>query len=452
VKEPIRIEELEEFEFVSRIPRSAITEDILSGVRQLNEVDEIEPFLREILSDRTLTPHTSTEIADILTTHMTRSGHPLLAAIVNKGRSYKKVAAKDVAHQIIRLQDVPNVSLMILLAVGDIHDDAKKVLLRTAENAKANYMIIDAIDVARLFIAFNKICPIDGVPYDDGKCKRCGASASEPVELTIKVHEELRYTIISQEDLSKHAKRYRATVLTDPHYSKAILREVIKKATWDLRISRFYHSKKNERLFGDKEADVVFLYVYLDNQDLNHANWICRTQWIRSDLSANDGRPASINGNEILGEIEILWNKDAFHLRDFIIRNRDRKEIWIQRIEKYFPIYEDLLRNTVKVLEDNSKGKLSEGSFEREFELLGTKAKELYFASSADKFPPFECEQCNAAFIKLRSDMDNIFLPSECWSKNKWIIKNWIEQYQRDRIKFLLEWEKLGRNFELQEQ
>jgi hypothetical protein len=120
MKAPVRLEDIEEFELASRLPRASINEQILSGVRQLNETIDIEPFLRSIIPDNTNTPHTSTEIADILTTHLTLFGKPYLVAFINKGKSSLKVTAKEIAHQIVRIQDVPGIGLAILLAVGDI--------------------------------------------------------------------------------------------------------------------------------------------------------------------------------------------------------------------------------------------------------------------------------------------------------------------------------------------
>src|SRR5690349_16799061 len=83
------IHDIEEFELVNRIPRTAITDKILSGVAQLDEKHELEVFLREIIADKTNTPHTSTEIADVLTT-VTNQGKPLFAAFINKGKSTQK--------------------------------------------------------------------------------------------------------------------------------------------------------------------------------------------------------------------------------------------------------------------------------------------------------------------------------------------------------------------------
>lgn len=45
---PMRLEDLEEFAVAGRIPRHAITQDILAGIRQLDEKTEIEPLTRNL--------------------------------------------------------------------------------------------------------------------------------------------------------------------------------------------------------------------------------------------------------------------------------------------------------------------------------------------------------------------------------------------------------------------
>ena len=67
-----------------------------------------------ILADYTNTPHTSTEISDILTHHLTVKGHPQLTAFVNKGKSFSKVTSKELAHQIARLRQIQGLRLIIL--------------------------------------------------------------------------------------------------------------------------------------------------------------------------------------------------------------------------------------------------------------------------------------------------------------------------------------------------
>lgn len=135
----ITVDDIEEFSVVRRIPRAAITDNVLAGVRELDERPQIEPFLRAIICDTTNTPHGSTEIADVFTPQVHRGGRALMAAFVNKGKATPTVKAKDVGYQVTRLRPVPNLDLMVLLATGDIQDDIKALLLQTAQDAGADY-------------------------------------------------------------------------------------------------------------------------------------------------------------------------------------------------------------------------------------------------------------------------------------------------------------------------
>jgi hypothetical protein len=52
---------------------------------------------------------------------------------------------------------------IVLLAVGDIQDDLKRDVFQVAKDGDYDYLIIDAVDVARIFIAYKKLCPTHGV-------------------------------------------------------------------------------------------------------------------------------------------------------------------------------------------------------------------------------------------------------------------------------------------------
>ncbi|MBC8520436.1 MAG: hypothetical protein H8D26_00370, partial [Methanomicrobia archaeon] len=163
----IKIHEIDEFSEVKAVPDGAISEEILPNVRNLDEKKEIERFIREFLYDPNETPHGPTEIADILTSHIHIRGEKRLAAFVIKGKSFRRVSSRDVTHQFAKLRQVPDLGLMIFLAVGKIQDDAQRNFVQNAIDAGCDYLIIDAQDCARLLIAYEKICPKDGTPYGE---------------------------------------------------------------------------------------------------------------------------------------------------------------------------------------------------------------------------------------------------------------------------------------------
>lgn len=330
--------------------------------------------------------------------------------------------------------------------------DAKRDFLQIAQDANADYMIVDAIDVARLFIAYHKICPKDGTPYLDGKCRKCGTPASEPIELTLRVHEELRYNVLSHDDIShRRAKRYTGKILTDPHYSKAALREVIKKATWELYQSRFHRSEQLESHFGEKDADCVFLFVYLDAREMQSTNWVCRTCWIRPDLP-EDAKPMRLGGNDWIGDIEIDWNTHYPYMRDFLFQNPGKKEDWVRKVEKLLPKVEAMVQEARRLLEEYEEGKLGEQELQTTLGKLEPKSMNLRQEAENDTIPPFECEECNSVFQAMMLSFYNIFIPFASRGKATWDwnqklsgMQMYLEMYEEDQDSFRHEWRKIGR-------
>lgn len=451
----VTLEEIEEFSVVRRVPRTAITDEVLEGVRKLLEREEIEPFLRSIISDTIKTPHGSTEIADILTTHVTYGGRPRLAAFVNKGRATPKVRRSDVGDQVLRLADIPNVDLMVLLAVGDIHDDIKMSLLNLAQLSGADHMVADARDVARLFIAYQKICPRDGTPFSTGHCQLCGKVADEPIELTIKLYEDLYWEFLEQRD-SSHAgaKRYSANVLTDRHYQKAAIREVVKEAAWELRHADYYRSSITQSVFGPALADCIFLFVYLALEDTQHTNWICRAQWVRPHLSEDfkpikwPGEEIPFNGDEQLGSIVLDWNQE-YEARRAAIK-RGTKQEWIEKVESLLPKMELIAEQAAEVFDARLSGALNDDAFVNRMQALEVPAMEIYRLTDNEKTPPVECKEANRAFQSLATMFHNILVPFAHWSRMKrdwkyhnWHVRTYLDHYKNDRQAFLHEWKKI---------
>ncbi len=446
----VQLEDIEEFELVRRVPRDAITDDILAGVRGLSETQEIEPFLRQILADKTETPHTSTEKADILTTHVTRLGQPRLTAFVNKGRATRQVSARQVAHQIVRLGDIKNVSLMVLLAVGHIQDDVWNVLAATAAGANADYLVIDATDVARLFIAYHKICPKDGTPYAGGRCRRCGASKSEPIELTLRAYEEPYYEVHSQDVSTGFAKRYQADIVTAPHYSRAALREVIKQATWELRHSSFSRSEQVEACFGDQPADCAFLFVYPSAQDAQQTNWRCRAAWVRPDLP-EAARPLGWGGDEWLGDIEIDWNADYYARRDYGVKRLGKKEEWVRRVKGLVPVADKLAQQTAHLTTGYRQRQLGQHELETALGQLEPEARQLVRQVGEGNWPPPDCQQCDAALRAMLGSLHNMLVPFATqgqagwdWEQKLRLLESARQQYDQNKERFQYELQKLG--------
>lgn len=446
---PIRLEQIEESEMVRRLLRQTITDEILSGVRQLDEAKELEPFLREILSDRTETAHSSTEIADILTTHVTIQGEPQFVAFVNKGKATPKVTSKLVAHQVTRLHIVPLLDLIVLLAVGEIQDDIKRDFTLAAEHKNVDYLIIDAVDVARLLIVYHKICPRDGTPYRAGHCPICLTAASEPIQLTLDVYEAPTYETLSTEDISTNIKRYRAFIQTDPHYSKAVLREVIKQAIEDIKGQRLFNTDRAEAHFGDRDADYVGLFVYLSGYDQQTNNYVCRAAWLRSEL-ADEHSSLRLNGNEWLGEIEIDWNHSYQQRKSEWLEYRGTKEGWLKNIAATFPEMERLMKQAKALLDAYEGHHIDQATLQHRIAQLEPVVSGIDRQSGNSEVAPLECKDCDTMFQGVRGRFSNTFIAFAPWIKKEspwenrlWLLRYGVRDYEEDKSRFLYELKKV---------
>lgn len=183
IKKPPRllhIEDFDNFRGVRDIPPESIGAGIMRSVSELNEKEELEPYLRSILFDPSATPHGPVEIADILTHKVTVSRESGIAAFIIKGKSYRTVRPVDVSHQIYRLEKLSGLQFAVFAATGSILDAAKEQFCSTCVRLGCGFAIFDIVDLARLFVAYGFLCPRDGSRIVAGRCK-CGYSPKKRI-------------------------------------------------------------------------------------------------------------------------------------------------------------------------------------------------------------------------------------------------------------------------------
>jgi superfamily II DNA or RNA helicase len=171
----LALDDVDSFDEVRRVTASDVTDDLIMAVRDLDEREEIEPFVRRILFDAGETPHGPAEIVDILTHKVRVSGSPRVAAIIIKGKSFPTVRPHHVSHQIYRLEKIDGLEVAGFFAAGTVLDAAKEQFVSTAVRLGCDYLIADANDLARLFVAYGYLCPRDARRIRAGRC-RCGYS------------------------------------------------------------------------------------------------------------------------------------------------------------------------------------------------------------------------------------------------------------------------------------
>jgi hypothetical protein len=446
----IQIHEIEQFSLAQRVPNDAISPEVRDGVRNLHEKEALEPAIRELLYDPNDTPHGPTEIADILTSRVEVRGEPRVAAFVLKGRSFTRVGSRDVTHQFVRLRHVPDLGLMVFMAVGDIQDDARRDFGQIAQDAGCDYLIVDRHDIARLLIAYEKICPDDGTPFDEkGTCEH-GHLRDPGIRLEYRVREDPRYEIPSLRDVSHPlAKRYSAVVLVDRHYPRPVLREIVRSAIQDVRASNYYRSELVENHWAETPAHVVWLFVGYDLEDMRQTNWVCRAMWIDPDLDPA-ARPMGLQGDEEFEEIQIAWNGKYEELKTFFKSRSAPKGAVLARLR---PILREMLKlgdKGMQLFAAYRASVLNDAAFSNTMEELQPAVRELYLQSGDIPMPPDDVKDYNQVCDNIFAQVDNMFLPFSDEGRGKWdqpqrdgLIAMAIRHYQKEKERLRFEEEKL---------
>lgn len=446
----IKVQDIDQFCEVVNVPDAAITPDVLGSVRQLDERRELEPMLREILWDPTETPHGPTEIADILTTKVRVRGERQLAAFVVKGKSFAKVRSEDIAHQVIRLRQLSGLGLMALIVVGHIQDNAQRDFLQMAMDAGCDHLIIDALDCARLLLAYEKICPSDGTRYGpDGSCLH-GHKQDEGVELKIRVQDGMHYEIPALRDVSHGgARRLTATVLVNPNYDREVLREVIRDATHQVRKSSYHRSDMVAKRWRGADAHVVWLYLAADLQDLGNANWLARTQWIDPNLDRKM-RPFDLSASEHVDCIAVVWNESYRSMRSFYGEHSVDKGAALARLE---PLLEGATRIGNQVsgwFDEFERGELDEPTLISRVRKVSGEIDAITSESADLPFPPQDVRDYDTRAQSLFGHLGNMALyyserGIETWPEENrtFLMRSTVKDFRADLDRLRFEREKL---------
>lgn len=449
----VRLQEIDQFCEVVSVPKEAITSEILDNVKILNEPNELEPMLRDILGDLTETPHGPTEIADILTTKILLRGNPTIAAFVLKGKSFKQVRSTDIAHQVLRLQRLPGLGLIALVAVGNIQDDARRDFFQVAKNIGCDYLIIDSVDCARLFLAYQKICPIDGTPYNSEGICRCGHGQDKTLELKIRIRDGLCHEITSLRDLSNRGvRRLSANVLVNSRYDRESLRVICKAVTEKVRITKpFYKNQAVKSNWRSTDAQVVWLYLTGSLQDLRNANWLGRTQWISQDLDKKN-RPITLCPvSEVYDGIAIAWNESYDEMHKFYEEHSVDKAEALRALE---PLIDKATELGIRIIDFFEAVERDDNE---ELALIGHINKEMAVIEALEKtaynlpFPPEDIKDYDTQAQSLIAHLSNMAIYFSSRGVSTWpyinrvhLMRSEVEAFRRTLERLAFEREKLN--------
>lgn len=136
---------------------NGVSKEQTSLVQELRET-EIESRIREILRDQNITSHSPVERVDVYTLKLFVNNENDLrdVGMILKGRGYPKVNLQSIASNILNAIDLP-IDIVFLVHIGILDDVAREKFINQCNRAKKMYCVIDAEDLAKLFLAYNKL-------------------------------------------------------------------------------------------------------------------------------------------------------------------------------------------------------------------------------------------------------------------------------------------------------
>ena len=418
----LRISEIHEFAEVGGIPRAVVTNDIRSNVALLDERTQLEPWIQDIIRSHDQTPHGPTEIADILPTSVTVSGAPKYTAFILKGKGTQKVTSKQVGHQFLKLYQLEGLELAVLLAVGDIQDDAKRDFIITARNIGCDFLVIPRDDVARLLIAYDKICEKDGLPFEDHCCPK-GHPQQREVLLKYKIREEFQSTLFKPRNLSHAAaNRYSVIVLTDKHYTHDAIRTILTDVLHKFRTDEFVRSEILNAQGHDISAQVVWMDVAYDLDDVNRCNWVCMACWIDPNLDEKF-RPHWSDQYELHNDIMIDWNSSYHARKSLWSQYTGGKNDVVKYVEKILDEMHPILESLVPAFMGFQERTVEESHLMEVIAMYKSDARDIYFRGSKCPLPPPDCEDYRQQFMNAICFFDNLFLYFSVVGPNVWTTK-----------------------------
>lgn len=221
---------------------------------------------------------------------------------------------------------------------------------------------------------------------------------------------EYNYTLHKLDDISNAgAKRYSAIIILNENYMKEQLKEFILMITDEIKKRKYYRNDMVKNRFLNKEADVVWLYIAGDLLDVDTANWICRTCWISKELE-NQYRPLSLGGDDVIGDIEVIWNKSYESYRKFYKESQGTKEEVLDDLNNIMPKVIQYANTSIDSFEKYTQGLLSEQDLIKIMQNMQQEVRNLYIEFTDLPIPPEDLKNYMNICSNTIATIDNMFL------------------------------------------
>lgn len=257
------------------------------------------------------------------------------------------------------------------------------------------------------------------------------------------------YTIASINDVSHNvAKRYSIRVVLNKEYTQLEMLSLSKNLVVDIKQQVYYRSILTSERWKEENAHVVWLFIFLSNEDEKNNNQIALIQWISEDLSS-DFAPDELQGENIGNGIIIEWNNSYQIIAKFYDENAMSKEYFVQKTDVIVGVITSQIEEAKEVIDKLKDKTITEADFSKKMLKIQGIVNDNYHSGISLGAPPFECSDLGKQFQCLITMADNIVLPfsgigtSSDWMFDLFYYQRNIRGYQNDIEKFFFERKKI---------
>jgi len=268
-------------------------------------------------------------------------------------------------------------------------------------------------------------------------------SAHRLKDLLMPVIPASRYTVFRTDDVSHGtAKRYSFEIVVNGLTKRAEIAAAVRQATTQGVKRRYYRNHLLEGRWGDADADVVWIFVYLSADDRARRNWVCRSLWIREDLP-EESRPIGFDGENIGGLIKVDWKSNYHILAEIADQHTLRKEDYLAQVVPLIDELESLLGVVDTELTRLSVDEIGEEEFISNTKTVRRRIHDICMHSTNLNLAPFECSEMDDELQKFVAHMDIVVLFYSERGRETWSAKDRLAEalqyrdYSRETLNHL---------------
>lgn len=216
------------------------------------------------------------------------------------------------------------------------------------------------------------------------------------------------YSVLKHDDISVGiAKRYRLEVLINGTLTKAEIAAVVRQLVVEYAGSRYYRDRIVAQKWGDSDASIIYLFVYLTLDDREDINWICRCLWVDGDYPEGQPRP-QLSGENIGGGVVADWSNRYLETAEVFRKFEVSKERFVTGVDEIRAELYPLMQKVGEALLAEARGGPDAEAVLRQ---AAPTIDRLEQAVSDLGKPPVECKDVKLKIRSVISSAHNIILP-----------------------------------------